>query len=149
MLKNFFLSLTLSICFSAEASNFKAGDITIHQPWARGGASMMAGYMKLENQGKADRLLSASSQVSEALELHQHVHDNGVMRMRKIDSITLPAKEVIELKPQGLHLMFIRLKKPLAQGERFTVTLHFEKAGDVPVEFIVDATGQAAPQKQP
>ena len=87
--------------------------------------------------------------MSEALELHQHVHDNGVMRMRKIDSITLPAKEVIELKPQGLHLMFIRLKKPLAQGERFTVTLHFEKAGDVPVEFIVDATGQAAPQKQP
>jgi len=143
MLKNFLLSLMLSICFSAEAGSFKIGDITVHQPWARGGASMMAGYMKLENQGKADRLLTASSEVSEALELHQHVHDNGIMRMRKIDSIVLPAKETIELKPQGLHLMFIRLKKPLAQGEHFTVTLHFEKAGKVPVEFVVDAKGQA------
>ena len=137
----------LSICFSAEAGSFKIGDITVHQPWARGGASMMAGYMKLENQGKADRLLSASSEVSEALELHQHVHDNGVMRMRKIDSIALPAKETIELKPQGLHLMFIRLKKPLVEGERFTVTLHFEKAGKVPVEFVVDSKGQANSQK--
>lgn len=147
MLKNFLLSLILSICFSAEAGSFKIGDITVHQPWARGGASMMAGYMKLENQGKADRLLSASSEVSEALELHQHVHDNGVMRMRKIDSIALPAKETIELKPQGLHLMFIRLKKPLVEGERFTVTLHFEKAGKVPVEFVVDSKGQANSQK--
>ena len=114
----------------------------MHQPWARGGASMMAGYLKLNNQGKADRLLSVRSEISEVVELHQHTNDNGVMRMRKIQGIELPAKENIELKPGGLHLMFIRLKKPLQDVERFMVTLEFEKTAPLQVEFKVDSKAQ-------
>lgn len=142
MFKPIFLSLLLLFSLCANANEYKAGNITVHQPWARGGASMMAGYLKLNNQGKADRLLSARSQISEVVELHQHTNDNGVMRMRKIQGIELPAKQNIELKPGGLHLMFIRLKKPLQDGERFMVTLEFEKTAPLQVEFKVDSKAQ-------
>ncbi|MFN3171971.1 MAG: copper chaperone PCu(A)C [Hyphomicrobiales bacterium] len=89
------------------------------------------GFLTIMNTGDADnRLVSATSPVSERVELHTMTMDGDVMRMREMeDGIALPAGEMVELKPGGLHVMFIGLSGPFATGETVPVTLTFE-SGD-------------------
>lgn len=86
-----------------------------------------AAYMVIENQASTEMVLtSASSEIAAAVELHTMETDSsGMMRMRKTDRITVPAKGSIELKPGGLHLMFIGLRREIKEGEEVTVTLFF------------------------
>lgn len=127
-----------------SAQEYKGGDVSIHQPFAtptRPGASTGATYfVGLENRGTlADRLLRASSPAAARVELHSgEIGGDGVMRMRELDAIALPAGTTVELKPgQGYHLMLMDLRKPLAQGESFAMTLEFERAGKVEVKVAV------------
>ena len=125
-----------------QAHSFKAGAIEIGHPYARStasGQSTGGGFLTLTNQGDAaDRLLSASAEVSERVELHSMKMEGTVMRMRQVDAIEVPAGQRVELKPGGLHIMFIGLKAPLKEGERFPMTLRFEKAGEVNVEVAIE-----------
>ncbi|CAN0507983.1 unnamed protein product, partial [Discosporangium mesarthrocarpum] len=82
-----------------------------------------------------------SSDVSARTELHTHINDNGVMRMRHVKGVNLPAGGEVAFKPGGYHIMFIGLHKPLKKGERFPVTLIFEKAGKQTVEVNVMSVG--------
>ncbi len=71
-------------------------------------SKMSAAYMVIENKGKeADRLVDASNNVSEITELHETVEG----RMRRVKAIEIPAGGKVELKPGGLHIMLINLKK--------------------------------------
>ena len=97
--------------------------------------------MTIMNHGAADRLISAAAPISAKTELHTHINDNGVMRMRKIPAIDLPAGETVTLKPGGLHVMFMGLKAPLQEGGSFPLTLTFEKAGTVTVQVSVKKAG--------
>ncbi|MCM5569899.1 copper chaperone PCu(A)C [Burkholderiaceae bacterium FT117] len=122
----------------------KVGSLSIGNPWARAtapGAAVGGGFMLLENAGGADRLVGASSPVSESVELHTMSMENNVMRMREVQAIDLPAGQRVELRPGGLHIMFINLKAPLKAGDTFPVRLRFEKAGEVEVGFKVEAMG--------
>jgi copper(I)-binding protein len=105
------------------------------------------GFMTLHSAA-ADRLLGGSTPVAEHLELHTMAMEGDVMRMRQVERIELPAGKRVELKPGGLHLMFIGLKQPLAAGAKVPVTLKFEKAGEVKVEMTVmsrpPSAGEAA-----
>ena len=128
-----------SIAFAS--SEVKVGSLKIENPQARStvpAQKMSGGFMKIENDGTAaDKLISASSSVSKSMELHTMSMDNNVMRMREVKSIDLPAKSKVELRPGGLHLMFIDLNKQLKAGEIIPVKLKFEKAGEVEVKFQV------------
>jgi copper(I)-binding protein len=105
--------------------------------------------MTIRNPGAAgDRLLSASSPAAAKVELHVHVNDNGVMRMREVKGYDVPAKGAFELKPGGAHLMFMDLKRPLKEGEKVPVKLKFAKAGEVSAEFEVGGMGSAAAPMQ-
>ena len=71
--------------------------------------------------------------------------ENDVMKMRQLpDGIEIPAGATVELKPGGLHVMFMKIKHPLAEGDTFKATLNFEKAGKVDVDFTVGAAKPAA-----
>jgi copper(I)-binding protein len=122
--------------------------VQVDKPWARAtapGAQVAGGYMVIRNAGAAgDRLVSASSPAAARVELHVHVNDNGVMRMRQVPGYDVPAKGTFELKPGGAHLMFMELKKPFAEGDKVPVTLKFEKAGEVKAEFAVGKLGDSA-----
>jgi hypothetical protein len=87
-----------------------------------------AAFMKLTNTGEgAHQLKSAESDVSEFVELHTHtMGENGMHEMRKVEQIELPAGETTELKPGGLHIMFINLKNPLEPESQVDVKLNFE-----------------------
>ena len=128
----------------AQAHSFKLGEITVGHPYARTTAAGQAsggGYLKLENKGADDKLLSASADVAASVELHSMSMEGDVMRMRQVDGIALPKGKTVELKPGGLHLMFVGLKTPLKDGDKFAMKLKFEKAGEVTVTVNVEAGG--------
>lgn len=133
----------------AGAHDAKLGAIEIGEPWARATAAGQAaggGFLKLKNGGAADRLVAASAAVADRVELHSMKMEGDVMRMRQVDAIDLPAGQTVELKPGGLHLMFMGLKQPLAAGSRFPLKLRFEKAGELTVDVKVEAA-TALPRK--
>lgn len=133
------------VAIGAHAHEFKLGAITIGHPYARAtlpGQPSGGGYLKLDNAGAADRLVGVSADVSQSVELHSMSMDGNVMRMRPVDAIELPAGKTVELRPGGLHVMFMGLKAPLKQGDKFPLKLRFEKAGEVTV--TVNVEGAAA-----
>ena len=102
---------------------------------------MAAGYLVIKNHGTTDdRLIAVSAGISEKGEIHEmSVNADGVMTMREVKEIVIPAGGEVALKPGGFHLMFVGLKAPAVKDQKFPGTLTFEKAGKVDVEFKVDA----------
>jgi periplasmic copper chaperone A len=124
----------------ANGHEVKVGNLKIENPQARAtvpAQKMSGGFVKIENKGGADKLISASSSVSKTMELHTMVMDGNVMKMREVKGIDVPANGMVELKPGGLHLMFMGLNEQLKPGSTFKVKLKFEKAGEVEVPFQV------------
>ena len=141
-------ALVISFFTPALAQGTSNTSITVEQPWARatpGGAKTGAVYMTLDNKsGTADRLTGASSDVAEKLQIHEMKVENGVMKMREIaGGLPIPANGSVVLKPGTYHVMLIGLKKPLTAGEKFPLTLTFEKAGNISVTVPVQAMGAA------
>jgi periplasmic copper chaperone A len=130
----------------ASAADFKVGDITISDPWARASASKMmkagAAFLHLSNHGtEMDRLVAAETTVAKKAELHTHLMEKGVMKMRQVEAIEVHPGTPTVLQPGGLHIMFMGLHAPLKMDEMISVTLIFEKAGRVEIEAKVLAPG--------
>lgn len=149
MLPRLFASALLSLlCATAGAHEYSVGDLHIDHPWSRAlppNVPNGAAYFVVHNNGKVgDRLLSASTPIADKAELHAHVHIGEVMRMQQITSVGIPAGGEARFEPSSNHVMLFGLKRPLAGGERFPLTLEFEKAGKVEVEVAVQADAPAA-----
>ena len=145
MLKKILRAATLAAVFSISAVRADGHDagVTVTEPFARASAGNVrtgAAFMTLSSGG-GDVLLRAASDVARRTELHTVKMEDGVMRMRRVPDIALPAMEKVALKPGGLHVMFMGLKEPLKQGENIDITLTFEKAGDVIVSVPVRGPG--------
>jgi copper(I)-binding protein len=128
----------------AMAAEFKQGDITIVDPWARatpGKAPNGGAFLMIKSAGAGDKLIGVESKVAKRTELHNHINDNGVMKMRQVAAIEVPAGGMAMLKPGGYHVMLMKLHQGLKEGDRFTLTLLFEKAGAVEVQVEVKAVG--------
>jgi hypothetical protein len=136
----------------ATQGSVRAGSLVIEAPWSRAtpsGAKVAGGYVRVTNTGtEADRLVRASAEVAGRGELHEMSVENGVMKMRELESgIEIRPGQTVELKPGGLHLMFMDLKTGLKEGDTVRGTLVFEKAGTVPVSFSVGGLGaRGAPE---
>jgi copper(I)-binding protein len=127
-----------------QAQNAKVGSVQIENAYTRAtvpGQQVAGGFMKIENKGAADQLISASSPVAGEVQLHEMAMEGNVMRMRQVKDIPVPAGGSVELKPGGLHLMFMNIKAPLAGGQTVPVKLKFAKAGEVEVKMPVNAMG--------
>ena len=136
----FIASAFIATTVFASGNEVRVGNLKLENPQARAtvpAQKMSGGFLKIENKGGADKLLSASSSVSKTMELHTMVMDGNVMRMREVKGIDVPANGSVELKPGGLHLMFMDLNEQLKPGSTFKVKLKFEKAGEVEVPFQV------------
>ena len=133
----------------ALAASPALAQVSIDQPWMRAtapGAKVAGGFMTVYNKGAApDRLVAASSPLAERVELHVHINDGGVLKMRQVPAIEVPANGRFELKPGGTHLMFMNVKREIKQGESVPVTLKFEKAGELQAEYAVGGLGAMAP----
>jgi copper(I)-binding protein len=110
------------------------------------GQNMAAAFMVISNDGdKPLQLVAVKSEVAAQLELHGHTNDNGIMRMRRIDSLPVPAKGEVTLAPGGLHLMLIDLRKPLVEKQQVAFTLVFADGTEARVEMPVVSVMNEAP----
>ena len=128
----------------AAAHEFKAGALILKHPWTRAtakGAEMGGGFVTIVNTGStADRLTGASFALAGRAEVHEMKMEGDVMKMRQLEGgLDIPAGATVELKPGSYHLMLMELTAPLEAGTKVKGSLIFEKAGEVPVEFAVEA----------
>jgi hypothetical protein len=124
---------------AAVADDFKAGVITIDDPWARatiGDAKSTAAYMKISNGGDApDRLTAVKTDAADHVMLHESRLEGDVMKMVHLDGgIEIPAHGSTELKPLGLHVMVTGLEASLKNGDTLPLTLVFAKQGEVEIQ---------------
>jgi copper(I)-binding protein len=121
------------------------GPLQIVKPWARPSSShpdIAGGFMTVVNDGETDRLVSASCPAAEVVEIHAIRVKGPVLEMRKLEGgLVIPPSNRQILKPRGYHLVLSGLASPLAAGGTLPISLVFEKAGSVTVDFSVEAPG--------
>ena len=143
------LPLCLLFAGAAFAHEYKAGDIVIGHPYARAtvpGQPAAAAFIGLDNKGTTgDRLVGASTPMAKSVEIHSMSLENNVMRMREVQAIDVAPGTKISMKPgNGYHLMLIGPAKELKAGDKFPMTLVFDKAGKVEVSVSVEANAPKA-----
>ncbi|MEP6968433.1 MAG: copper chaperone PCu(A)C, partial [Pseudomonadota bacterium] len=132
---------------SVAVSGLAPAAITLHDAWTRPAAAGMnaAGYGAITNRGPhADRLIGAASAAASKVSIHESRSAGGVMSMRTLSDLAIPAGATVTFAPGGLHLMLEGLKRPLNPGARVAITLTFIKAGVVRSELVV-RNGDPAP----
>ena len=130
IIKNITLLLILSTYFISNAQSSDLQKLEIESAWARPsmGKPNSAAYMKIRNTTpNAIEIVSSVSDVANSTELHQSIEDRGIMRMHAVDKLVVPAYETIELKPKGAHVMLMKLKKNLNEGDVVKIILTTSK----------------------
>lgn len=139
------LALLMPVAASAHHDHVEASKV-----WSRATpptAKTGAVYMTLTNDtGKADKLVAVKSDVAEKVEIHTHMMENNIMRMRRIDGVEVEPGTPVVFQPGGLHIMLIGLKAPLVAGQTIPLVLVYETAGEVKVTAEVLPTGAAGPE---
>lgn len=145
-----FGGLLAALLFSA---NVFAGDIQVENAWTRATApgQDMAGADLTITSKQAATLVGVSSPVCKTVELHSMSmsHDNGMMKMREVESIALPAGKPVNLREGGYHLMLNGLKAPLKAGGSVPLTLHIKMANKGMVKIEVQAEVKPLTTPQP
>jgi periplasmic copper chaperone A len=136
------LAAALVVGTVAHAHEYTLGDLHIEHPYARPTVPMQrsgGAYLVIENKGKdADKLVAASSPIAQSVQIHTMSMEGDVMKMREVDSVELKPASKIEMTPgHGYHLMMLGLHQPLKAGDKFPLTLTFEKAGKTEVSVVV------------
>ncbi|MDP1526128.1 MAG: copper chaperone PCu(A)C [Rhodocyclaceae bacterium] len=152
MNKHFALTLLLATSFATPVFAAGAADqISVFDPYVRmapPGAKTTGAFMVIKNAGDKDtQLVSANAQAANVTELHNHINDNGVMRMRQVKEIAVPAKGEAVLKPGGYHVMLIDMKAPLKEGDHVVIKLGFGDGSSKEVHASVTKSniGMSAP----
>ena len=133
----------------ASAALAQPGQLEVRDAWARatpGKAENGAAYLTIGSP-TADRLVSIATPVAQRAELHTMSMKGGVMEMRPLAGLDIPAGQPVSLKPGGEHIMLLGLNQPLREGQSFPLTLNFEKAGPREVTVSVEKPGAAGPAK--
>ncbi len=144
------LMLAAALCIPGLAAAADSTPLQVEAPYARAVPPMArnsGAFMVLRNPGEQPvRVIGARSDVSEVTELHTHIHDRGVMRMRRVDFIEVPARGQVELKPGGYHVMLIGLKRPLQAGDPVHLVLTLDNGGQIKVDLEARQTGMGPMQ---
>jgi len=124
------------------------GALEMHKPWARSSSYPLSNnsagaFLSIANKGPDDdRLVAASSPRADHIELHGIRVVGADIEMRPLtNGVAIPAGSTASLKPRGYHLLLFGVKLPLAKGSTLPITLTFEKAGAVAVDFAVEEPG--------
>lgn len=142
---NKFLILLVMItglyCQNAFALDIEVKDGVVRSPIP--GMANTVGYMELTNKGSDNIvLISAKSDLSKKVEVHDHIMNDGVMKMVKLDGLTINANETKTFQSGGLHLMFIGLNEQDAMKKTVDVTLIFQDGSEQVATFDVKSIHQ-------
>ena len=114
--------------------------VTVHDAWARasaGAATTGAAYVTLMGGNQQDQLISVSTPVAATAEVHETINDNGVMKMRPLPGLAVPAGGMVTFVPGGTHIMLTGLKQKLTAGQNFPLTLTFAHTAPLTVNVQV------------
>jgi copper(I)-binding protein len=138
--------ITYLVVFYPQLALADEAAFRVENSWARESPPLVktgAVYLTLINSGaELDRLTSISGDVAKIIELHTHLHENGMMKMRPLDSVDIAPDKPAVFEPGGSHIMLIELTKPLQKGQVFPLTLHFENAADLRIDVPVKGLGE-------
>ena len=142
--------LAAGLMFSAGVLAGAADNVLVQDPYVRlapPNAAATGAFMVIRNTGDKDvKVVKADNPVSKATELHTHLNEGGVMKMRPVPAIEIKAKGEAVLKPGGLHVMMIDLKAHLKEGDSVPITLTFDDGSSKQVDAkVVRATAVPAP----
>jgi periplasmic copper chaperone A len=140
------MTVLLPAAAPTMAHEYNGKAVVVFHPWARatpGGSTIGAAYLDIIGLKTAagDKLVGASSPGAGHVEMHTHQMDDGVMKMRKIDSVSVSPGQTKTFAPGGDHLMLFDLKAPLKEGGRLPITLTFETSGEIAVEAYIESAG--------
>lgn len=142
--------LAAGLLFSAGVLAGAADNVSVQDPYVRlapPNAAATGAFMVIRNTGDKDvKVVKADNPVSKATELHTHLNEGGVMKMRPVPAIEIRAKGEAVLRPGGLHVMMIDLKAPMKEGDSVPITLTFDDGSSKQVDArVVRATAAPAP----
>ena len=140
-----FICLAATLLAASPALGQKSG-LEVTHAWSRPAPAGRVGvvYLTVTDSGTPDRLTGANSPIAEQVELHQSATVNGVATMRPVDGVPVAPGTPAVLAPGGYHLMLRGLKRPLAAGQSFPLTLNFAKAGTLTTTVTVAPFSAAA-----
>ncbi|MDJ0740974.1 MAG: copper chaperone PCu(A)C [Gammaproteobacteria bacterium] len=143
-------ALLSCLCVTTAAAQRVADHVAINDPYIRAVPPVVkttAAFMQIQNGTDSERfVVDAATPVAAAVELHMHVHDDGVMRMRRIPHIHLPPQRTTSLEPGGLHIMLFNLQRNLQPGDQIPLTLEFDDGSTKTVTAVVrDVQGMMKP----
>lgn len=122
--------LAVGLMFSAGVLAGAADNVSVQDPYVRlapPNAPATGAFMVIKNNGDKDvKVVKADNPASKVTEMHTHINDGGVMKMRPVPSIDIKAKGEAVLKPGSLHVMMIDLKAPMKEGDVVPITLSFD-----------------------
>ena len=118
-------------------------NIIVKRIWARASIGKTgAAFLTILNRGNSEeKLIKVISKIAKRAELHTHIKDGDIMRMRHVKHISISPNGLTILKPGGSHIMFMGLKQKLIKGDQFSLTLVFEKAGKLHTQVAVKHMG--------
>jgi protein SCO1/2 len=131
---------------AADAAS--SGSIRVVGAWSRStapGASVGVVYFEVINAGPADTLLAIECPAAEHAEMHATASADGIMKMRPVASVDIPAGGHLSFQPGGLHAMLVGIKQPLKEGARLPLTLVFRRAGKLRFEAAIQGLGTMNP----
>jgi copper(I)-binding protein len=133
-----FVFLALAATSTLFAAGKASDSVTVSDPYVRAvppGQTISAAFMQLENSSASIlSIVNATSDVAKVVELHAHVHEDGMMKMRRVDTIDVPANGKAVLQPGGLHIMLIDLHEDLKLDQKVSLTLEFSDGSTTVVE---------------
>ena len=139
------VSIFLAMVMCMAGGPVWAGTFGIHAPMVRmvpPGQSVSAAFMILHNHGIKERsVVAAYSDVAAAVELHNHIMEDGMMKMRRVDAIAIPGHGQVALKSSGFHIMLIGLTRDLEMGEEVPIELEFADGERLAVDAVVQMAG--------
>jgi copper(I)-binding protein len=142
------LAVSLLAVLAMAAATARAAGVEVTGAWARAtmpGQKVAGVYMDLRSD-KAARLVGVESKVAGSAEVHEMRNDGGVMRMRHVEALDLPAGRTVKLAPGGFHVMLFELNQPLKPGDKVRLTLKVDRGGkreDVQVVAVVKPASAA------
>jgi copper(I)-binding protein len=142
----FVLAIALTLCaVIAFTITVRAGSLQVghaYAPVSIGAGKTGAVYFMIVNETETpDRLVSAKTPAARKAEVHNHLMQDGIMKMRKVDGLEIAAGGRVMFKPGGYHLMLFGLTAPLKEGSSIEVELTFEQAGTVTLQVPIKPLG--------
>lgn len=147
------LAFSLALASGTPSACADAGDIAVSRAWSRatvGKGAPGVAYFTIENRSaESDRILSVSSPVAARASVHRTVREGGMMQMRPAANLLIAPASRVAFEPGGLHVMLMGLREALVSGRRFSLTIRFEKAGELEVDVAVAGVGAVGPPDPP